>query len=74
MFVTFGIYLELRSEGTRNFFRSVVCVLAPAKKPTKFEKQMAAALEDLAKQFEGFQSMMKQTLDELSDLKTWRGC
>jgi len=51
-----------------------VCVLAPAKKPTKFEKQMAATLEDLAKQFEGFQSMMKQTLDELSDLKTWRGC
>lgn len=34
---------------------------------------MVTDLEDLAKQFQGFQSMMKQVLDELSSISSWRG-
>ena len=47
-------------------------MLAPSK-PTKFQQQMATNIEDLAKQFQGFQSMMKKALDELSSLNSWKG-
>lgn len=47
-------------------------MLAPAK-PSKLQQQMATNIEELAKQFQGFQSMMKQALDELSSINSWRG-
>ena len=47
-------------------------MLAPTRKPSKLEQQMAANIEDLAKKFEGFQEMMQKTLDKLSGLETWR--
>lgn len=34
---------------------------------------MSDNIEDLANQFAGFHDMMKQVLDELSNLKSWRG-
>ena len=34
---------------------------------------MATNIEDLAKQFQGFQSMMKKALDELSSFNSWKG-
>ena len=46
----------------------VLLVLAPSPKPTKHEKVMAM-LEELSKQFEGFQDMMKQSLDKLCALE-----
>jgi hypothetical protein len=63
--------------------------LAPKKKPTKFEQDMAtsiddlkttmetmakqlARVQDLAKQFAGFQDNMATALDKLNDLQTWR--
>ena len=47
-------------------------MLAPSK-PTKLQQQMATNIEDLAKQFQGFQSMMKKALEELSSLNSWKG-
>ena len=46
----------------------VLLVLAPSPKPTKHEKVMAT-LEELSKQFEGFQDMTKQSLDKLCTLE-----
>ena len=34
---------------------------------------MATNIKDLATQFQGFQTMMKQDLDELANFKCWRG-
>lgn len=48
-------------------------MLAPPRKPSKAQQQMATDLDDLSKQFQGFQEMMKQALDELTSLKSWRG-
>ena len=47
-------------------------MLAPSKS-TKLQQQMATNIEDLAKQFQGFQSMMKKALEELSSLNSWKG-
>jgi hypothetical protein len=40
---------------------------------TKHEEKMVATLEDLFRQFEGFQPMMKQSRDKLSTLDARRG-
>jgi len=45
-------------------------VLAPSQKPTKHEKVMTT-LEELSRQFEVFQDMMKQSLDKLCALESW---
>lgn len=53
--------------------------LAPSKKPTKFQQEMAQSVEELAarfekmaKQFDGFQSMMQNTLDSLNSMGSWQ--
>ena len=53
--------------------------LAPKKKPTKLQREMAQSMEDLStrfetmsKQFEGFQKMMQNTLDSLNAMGSWQ--
>ena len=48
-------------------------MVAPPRKHSKLEQQMAATLKDLAKQFEGFLLIMHQTLDKLTRLEPWPG-
>ena len=60
------------SERSKFLFCSirVLLVLAPSQKPTKHEKVMTT-LEELSRQFEVFQDMMKQSLDKLCGLESW---
>ena len=59
------------SERSKFLFCSirVLLVLAPSQKPTKHEKVMTTL--ELSRQFEGFQDMMKQSLDKLCALESW---
>jgi len=64
---------------SRQIFASALIVLAPKRKPIKFQQDMAtsiealsASMEKMATQFEGFQTMMKQTLETLSSVRAWQ--
>ena len=84
----FGVVIvnpEVRAEAHRvskeqSSLRSgILSRLAPKRKPTKFQQEMAKSVDDLSAQFEtmtkqfaGFQTMMRETLDKLDGLQSWK--
>ena len=62
-----------RTSSPQKFFAlAQVCVLAPPRKPSKFESQMASSLEDLVTKFESFDLMMNKVLNKVTGLEAWQ--